>query len=113
MTRKKRTKGILMLPVIMKPTLLLKIPKRQKNKHMRMRKVLLTCLAVWFIAPAAFCQTEILKSVTNDLAFYKQKKDLKYLSAAQTTVDSVISAAGDTLDVERNVYKVVVYSSIL
>ncbi len=78
-----------------------------------MRKVLLTCLAVFLIGQAAFCQTEILKSVTNDLAFYKQKKDLKYLSAARTTVDSLLKAAPDTLALEPNVYKVVVYSSML
>ena len=78
-----------------------------------MRKVLLTCLAVWLIAPAAFSQTEVLKGVANNLAFYKQKKDLKYLSAAQITVDSVLKAAPDTSAVEPNVYKAVVYSSIL
>jgi tetratricopeptide (TPR) repeat protein len=97
----------------MNPALLQKIPIRQKNKQMRMRKVLLTCMAVWLIAPAAFSQTEVLKGVTNSLAFYKQKKDLKYLSAAQKTVDSLISASGDTLNLEHNVYKAVVYSSIL
>jgi tetratricopeptide (TPR) repeat protein len=74
---------------------------------------LLTWMAVWLVAPAAFSQTEILKGVTNDLAFYRQKKDLKYLSAAQKTVDSLIKASPDTLDVQSNVYKVVVYSSIL
>jgi len=78
-----------------------------------MRKVLLTCLAVWLIAPAAFSQTEVLKGVTNNLAYYKQKKDLKYLSAARATVDSLLKAAPDTSAVEPNVYKAVVYSSIL
>ena len=95
----------------MKPTLLLTMPKRQKNKGMR--KVLLTCVAVFLMGRAAFCQTEILKSVTNNLAFYKQKKDQKYLSAARATVDSLLKASPDTLALEPNVYKAVVYSSIL
>src|ERR1700733_2795333 len=80
---------------------------------MRMRKVLLTCVACWLIAPAAFSQTEVLKGVANNLAFYKQKKDLKYLSSAKKTVDSVIKASPDTLDLEKNVYRAIVYASIL
>ena len=78
-----------------------------------MRKALITCLAACLIGQAAFCQTEVLKGVTNNLAFYKQKKDLKYLSSAQKTVDSLIKTRADTLDTEPNVYKAVVYSSIL
>jgi len=80
---------------------------------MRGRKILLPLLIVLFITPSAFCQTEVLKGVVNNLAFYKQKKDLKYLSNAKNTVDSLIKASADTLDLERNVYKAVVYSSIL
>jgi len=78
-----------------------------------MRKALMICVALCLTGHAAFCQTEILKGVTNNLAYYKQKKDLKYLSAARATVDSLLKAAPDTLAIEPNVYKAVVYSSIL
>lgn len=80
---------------------------------MQGRKILLPVLIVLFTTSAAFCQTEVLKTVVNNLAFYKQKKDLKYLSSAKTTVDSLIKAGPDSLDVEKNVYRAVVYSSIL
>jgi tetratricopeptide (TPR) repeat protein len=80
---------------------------------MQGRKILLPVLLALFSAKAAFCQTEVLKGVVNNLAFYKQKKDLKYLGSAKKTVDSLIKASPDSLDLERNVYKAVVYSSIL
>jgi tetratricopeptide (TPR) repeat protein len=80
---------------------------------MQGRKIILPVLIVLFTASAAFCQSEMLKSVVNNLAFYKQKKDLKYLSSAKKSVDSLITTHADSLDVEKNVYKVVVYSSIL
>jgi tetratricopeptide (TPR) repeat protein len=80
---------------------------------MQGRKILLPLVIVLFTAPAAFCQTEGLKSVVNNLAFYKQKKDLKYLSNAKKSVDSLIKVSPDTLDLEKNVYRAVVYSSIL
>ncbi|HWZ05256.1 MAG TPA: hypothetical protein VNX40_16675 [Mucilaginibacter sp.] len=80
---------------------------------MQGRKILLPLLILLFITSSAFCQSEVLKGVINNLAFYKQKKDLKYLSGAKSSVDSLIKASPDTLNLERNVYKVVVYSSIL
>jgi len=80
---------------------------------MQGRKFLLLLLLILFITPSAFCQTEVFKGVVNNLAFYKQKKDLKYLSSAKTSVDSLIKAYPDSLNLERNVYKAVVYSSIL
>jgi len=80
---------------------------------MQGRKVLLPVLIILFTIPAAFCQTEALKTVVNNLAFYKQKKDLKYLSSAKNTVDSVIKASPNPADLEKNVYRAVVYSSIL
>ncbi len=72
---------------------------------MQVRKIILPVLIVLFTAPAAFCQSEMLKSVVNNLAFYKQKKDLKYLSSAKKSVDSLITTHADSLDVEKNVYK--------
>ena len=65
---------------------------------MQGRKITLPVLIVLFTTSAAFCQTEALKTVVNNLAFYKQKKDLKYLSNAKTTVDSVIQASPDPND---------------
>jgi tetratricopeptide (TPR) repeat protein len=87
--------------------------KHKNKKTMQGRKIVLPLLIMLFIAPSAFCQSEVLKSVVNSLAFYKQKKDLKYLSSAKNSVDSLIKASPDSLDLERNVYKAVVYSSIL
>jgi tetratricopeptide (TPR) repeat protein len=76
-------------------------------------KIKLPVLIVLFTASAAFCQTEVLKSVVNNLAFYKQKKDLKYLSSAKKSVDSLITTHADSLDLEKNVYRAIVNSSIL
>jgi len=80
---------------------------------MQSRKILLPVLLVLFTASAAFSQTEALKMVVNNLAFYKQKKDLKFLGNAKNTVDSLVKASADPLDLERNVYRAVVYSAIL
>ena len=80
---------------------------------MRGSKIILPLLVGSLTCNTAFCQTEVLKSVVNNLAFYKQKKDLKYLSNAKKSVDSLIKASPDTLDLERNVYRAVVNSSIL
>ena len=77
------------------------------------RKVILPLLILLFIASFAFGQTEELKNVVNNLAFYKQKKDLKYLSNAKKSVDSVIKTHADSVNLEKNMYKVVVYSSIV
>ncbi|HEY5327149.1 MAG TPA: hypothetical protein VIJ27_09115 [Mucilaginibacter sp.] len=80
---------------------------------MQGRKILLSVLLVLFTTFTAFSQTEALKMVVNNLAFYKQKKDLKFLGNAKKTVDSLVKASADSLDLERNVYKAVVYSAIL
>jgi tetratricopeptide (TPR) repeat protein len=80
---------------------------------MQGRKIKLSVLIVLFTASAAFCQTEVLKSVVNNLAFYKQKKDMKYLSNAKKSVDSLITTHADSLDIEKIVYRAVVNSSIL
>ena len=77
------------------------------------RKFILLVLIVLFTAPGAFCQSEVLKSVVNNLAYYKQKKDLKYLAQAKKSVDSVITTRADSSDVEKMVYRDVVNSSIL
>jgi tetratricopeptide (TPR) repeat protein len=76
------------------------------------RKVILPLLIFLVTASFAFGQTEVLKNVANSLAFYKQKKDLKYLTNAKKSVDSLIKTHSDSVDLEKNVYKAVVYSSI-
>lgn len=65
-----------------------------------------------FTSAFAFCQTEALKGVVNNLALYTQKKDLKFLGNAKKSIDSLIKISPDSLDLERNVYKAVVYSNI-
>ena len=80
---------------------------------MQGRKIILPVLIGLFTTSAAFSQKEVLKSVVNNLAFYKQKKDLKYLSSAKKSVDSLITTHADSLDLEKNVYRAVVNSSIL
>lgn len=77
------------------------------------RKIILPLFIFLFTALFASAQTEVLKNVVNNLAFYKQKKDLKYLSSAKYSVDSLIKTHADSTDLQKNVYKAVVYSSIV
>jgi len=77
------------------------------------RKVIFPVIAILFTASSAFCQTEVLKGVVNSLAFYNQRKDLKYLSKAKKTVDSLIVTKSDSANLQKNVYKAVVYTSIV
>lgn len=77
------------------------------------RKLVLVVLVCLVAAPVAFCQSEMLKSVVNNLAYYKQKKDLKYLTSAKKSVDSLFKTHADSINVEKNVYRALVYSSIL
>jgi tetratricopeptide (TPR) repeat protein len=80
---------------------------------MQGRKIVIPVLIILFTTSAAFCQTEVFKSVVNNLAFYKQKKDLKYLTSAKKSVDSLVTTRADSMDVGKSVYRAVVYSSIL
>src|ERR1700761_6875640 len=80
---------------------------------MSYRKLILAFIIGLFTCQTAFCQTEVLKSVVNNLAFYKQKKDLKYLTSAKKSVDSVITTHADSANIEKMTYRAVVYSSIL
>jgi tetratricopeptide (TPR) repeat protein len=80
---------------------------------MKGRKIILSVSIVLFTTSFAFCQTEVLKGVVNSLAYYKQKNELKYLSNAQKTIDSLIKVGPDSTDLEKNVYRAVVNSSIL
>jgi len=77
------------------------------------RKVIFSVAVLLFTTSYAFCQTEVLKGVVNSLAFYNKQKDIKYLTAAKKTVDSLIKTKADSADLEKNVYKAVVYASII
>jgi tetratricopeptide (TPR) repeat protein len=76
------------------------------------RKIGLIIIAL-FTASFAFGQSEALKVVVNNLAFYKQKGDLKFLSNAKKSADSLVITRKDSNDVEKNVYRIIVNSSIL
>ncbi|WPU91294.1 hypothetical protein SNE25_18415 [Mucilaginibacter sabulilitoris] len=80
---------------------------------MQCRKILLSFLIPFITTTFAFAQSEALKVVVNNLAYYKQKNDLKYLAAAKKSADSLIITKSDTADIEKNTYRALVNSSIL
>ncbi|MFB9844482.1 tetratricopeptide repeat protein [Mucilaginibacter ginsenosidivorans] len=80
---------------------------------MTARKLIFPLLICLLLVTHVFGQSEVFKSVVNNLAFYKQKKDLKYLASAKKSVDSLIKTHKDSVDLRKNVYKAVVYSSIV
>src|ERR1700679_2727337 len=80
---------------------------------MQIRRIALFVFTGLFTATLAFGQTEQLKSVVNNLAFYRQKKDLKYLGVAKKSADSLVKTHADSLDLEKSVYRALVNSSIL
>lgn len=77
------------------------------------RKITITVFAILFATTFAFCQSEVFKPVVNNLASYKKKKDLKYLTAAKKSVDSLFTTHADSLDIQKNVYRALVNSTIL
>jgi len=76
------------------------------------RKIGLLILAL-FTTSLASAQSEALKVVVNNLAFYKQKGDLSFLARAKKSADSLIVTKKDSGDIEKNVYRLIVNSSIL
>jgi len=78
-----------------------------------MRKVVLIMISVCFSSSVAFGQSEAMKDVINNIAFYYKKTDLKYLSEAKKAVDGSFKTRADSMDYGKNVYKAVVYSSIV
>jgi hypothetical protein len=76
------------------------------------RKIIILVLLGLFTAPLAFGQTEALKVVVNNLAYYRQKGELKYLTNAKKSVDSLIKTRKDSSNLDKNIYKAIVYSSI-
>jgi len=79
---------------------------------MQNRKISLFILAL-FTTSFAFGQSEALKVVVNNLAFYKQKGDLKFLANAKKSADSLVVTRKDSADLDKNVYRIIVNSSIL
>jgi tetratricopeptide (TPR) repeat protein len=77
------------------------------------RKVVLLITAICFTSFVAFCQTEAMKDVANNLALYNKNNDYKYLTEAKKAIDGSFKTHADSVNLERNVYKAVVYSTIL
>ena len=78
------------------------------------RKIIIPVLIGMFTTSFAFCQSsEVFKPVVNNLALYKQKKNLKFLGSAKKSVDSLFTSKADTLDIKKGVYRAVVYASIV
>jgi tetratricopeptide (TPR) repeat protein len=77
------------------------------------RKIIIPVLILMFATSLAFCQTEVFKPVVNNLALYKQKKDLKFLAAAKKSIDSLVTNHADSADYKKSVYRVLVNSTIL
>lgn len=80
---------------------------------MQNRKILLSVLLPFITTTFAFAQKEALKVVVNDLAYYKKYSDLKYLSAAKKSADSLVVSRKDSADLEKNIYRALANSSIL
>jgi len=80
---------------------------------MQSRKVILSVLVLLFSTTYAFPQSETFKPVINNLALYKQKKDLKFLAAAKKSADSLVTTHSDSLDVKKSVYRALVNASIV
>jgi len=76
------------------------------------RKLLLSVIFLVTTSSFAFPQTEELKDVFNNLAFYNQKHDLKYLGEAKKAIDKRIHTRSDSANLYKSIYKAVVYSTI-
>ncbi len=76
------------------------------------RKLLLSVVFFVTATSFAFSQSEELKDVFNNLAFYNQKHDLKYLGEAKKAIDKTIQTRSDSANLYKSVYKAVVYSTI-
>jgi tetratricopeptide (TPR) repeat protein len=75
-------------------------------------KIIILVLLGLFTTTLTFGQTEALKVVVNNLAYYKQRGEIKYLSNARKSVDSLIKTRKDSSNLDKNIYKAIVYSSI-
>jgi len=77
------------------------------------RKITISVLLILFTTSFAFAQSEVLKGVVNNLAYYKQKKELKNLANAKKSIDSLLKLQPDTNILDQNVYRAVINSAIL
>jgi len=77
------------------------------------RKLLLSVLFLVGTTSFAFSQSEELKDVFNNLAFYNQKHDFKYLGEAKKAIDKTIVTKSDSANLYKSIYKMVVYATIL
>jgi tetratricopeptide (TPR) repeat protein len=77
-----------------------------------LKSVFLVFIIIATLKPA-FSQSERFKPVVNNLALYKQKKDLKFLGNAKKSIDSLFKTHADSIDLENNIYKGIVYSTIV
>ncbi len=77
------------------------------------RKLLLSILFLAGTTSFSFSQTEQMKDVFNNLAFYNQKHDLKFLAEAKKAIDKIIVTKSDSANLNKSIYKAVVYSTIL
>lgn len=80
---------------------------------MHIRKVFLLIVGICFTSSVAFGQSEAMKDVINNIAFYYKKDDLKYLAEAKKSVDGSFKTHADSLNLGKNVFRAVVYSSIV
>lgn len=79
---------------------------------MQNRKLIPVLLMLTFTTSFAFCQSEVYKPVVNNLARYKQKKDLKFLAAAKKSIDSLVTTKADSANLTKTVYRAIVYTAI-
>ncbi len=81
------------------------------------RKIVLSVLLMLFTAPLAFSQSEVLKVVVNHLAYYKERKELRFLTNAKKSIDSIMKITMDqrldTNNLEKKVYIAVINSALL
>ena len=77
-----------------------------------MARILLLSVFFLFSTSFGFAQTEVLKDVFNNLAFFNQKHDLKYLGEAKKAIDKTIQTKKDSANLYKSVYRAVVYSTI-
>lgn len=80
---------------------------------MSVRKIILLITSIFLTSSIARAQSEAMKDVINNLAFYHTKNDLKYLGDAKKSVDNSFKTHADSVDLGKNVFKAVVYSTIL
>lgn len=80
---------------------------------MSIRKITLLITCICFTSFIAQAQSEAMKDVINNLALYHKKNDLKYLGDAKKSVDACFKTHSDSVSMGKNVYKAMVYSTIV